>query len=134
MVGTGAMVALLTALRALLSPMTKLGETPSSPTRRSRVWKTVARPPTRLLTLPSTSAGGNITFCRTLEEPGNSACAVMAVGAKGDVGSPGASERAAVAGILAVGARSVARSEEHTSELQSLAYLVCRLLLEKKKI
>src|SRR6266404_6930567 len=26
----------------------------------------------------------------------------------------------------------VARSEEHTSELQSLAYLVCRLLLEKK--
>src|SRR2546425_11692580 len=27
----------------------------------------------------------------------------------------------------------VARSEEHTSELQSLAYLVCRLLLEKKK-
>src|SRR5687767_15448663 len=31
--------------------------------------------------------------------------------------------------------RAVARgrSEEHTSELQSLAYLVCRLLLEKKK-
>src|SRR2546425_6497564 len=33
------------------------------------------------------------------------------------------------------GARLAAavRSEEHTSELQSLAYLVCRLLLEKKK-
>src|SRR5205823_14807029 len=29
--------------------------------------------------------------------------------------------------------RSEPRSEEHTSELQSLAYLVCRLLLEKKK-
>src|SRR3989441_3767202 len=29
--------------------------------------------------------------------------------------------------------RRVQRSEEHTSELQSLAYLVCRLLLEKKK-
>src|SRR5205823_15040777 len=28
---------------------------------------------------------------------------------------------------------SIARSEEHTSELQPLAYLVCRLLLEKKK-
>src|SRR5205823_12873926 len=28
-------------------------------------------------------------------------------------------------------ARGSARSEEHTSELQSLAYLVCRLLLEK---
>src|SRR5712672_1666020 len=32
---------------------------------------------------------------------------------------------------LAIGADR--RSEEHTSELQSLAYLVCRLLLEKKK-
>src|SRR3712207_7978864 len=29
--------------------------------------------------------------------------------------------------------RPVARSEEHTSELQSRQYLVCRLLLEKKK-
>src|SRR2546425_9341708 len=29
--------------------------------------------------------------------------------------------------------RWITRSEEHTSELQSLAYLVCRLLLEKKK-
>src|SRR2546423_6443533 len=29
--------------------------------------------------------------------------------------------------------RIESRSEEHTSELQSLAYLVCRLLLEKKK-
>src|SRR5438046_10486647 len=31
------------------------------------------------------------------------------------------------------GARSTSRSEEHTSELQSLTNLVCRLLLEKKK-
>src|SRR2546425_6091345 len=31
------------------------------------------------------------------------------------------------------GASPGKRSEEHTSELQSLAYLVCRLLLEKKK-
>src|SRR3989441_9197032 len=29
--------------------------------------------------------------------------------------------------------KRIVRSEEHTSELQSLAYLVCRLLLEKKK-
>src|SRR5205823_8438524 len=29
--------------------------------------------------------------------------------------------------------RRVTKPEEHTSELQSLAYLVCRLLLEKKK-
>src|SRR2546425_6951532 len=33
-----------------------------------------------------------------------------------------------------VGIHDQERSEEHTSELQSLAYLVCRLLLEKKKI
>src|SRR2546423_7689467 len=31
------------------------------------------------------------------------------------------------------GGSARSRSEEHTSELQSLAYLVCRLLLEKKK-
>src|SRR2546425_7942042 len=33
----------------------------------------------------------------------------------------------------APGSSRTYRSEEHTSELQSLAYLVCRLLLEKKK-
>src|SRR3712207_8127921 len=32
-----------------------------------------------------------------------------------------------------VGHRRLVRSEEHTSELQSRQYLVCRLLLEKKK-
>src|SRR2546425_5826580 len=32
-----------------------------------------------------------------------------------------------------MGGKASLRSEEHTSELQSLAYLVCRLLLEKKK-
>src|SRR2546425_3231448 len=37
---------------------------------------------------------------------------------------------AAASGVVA----GAMRSEEHTSELQSLAYLVCRLLLEKKKI
>src|SRR3989441_9644738 len=37
-------------------------------------------------------------------------------------------------GLLSgLGWRGSLRSEEHTSELQSLAYLVCRLLLEKKK-
>src|SRR2546425_2557956 len=43
--------------------------------------------------------------------------------ARADAVSPPATENAS--GKL--------RSEEHTSELQSLAYLVCRLLLEKKK-
>src|SRR3712207_8487426 len=40
-------------------------------------------------------------------------------------------------GVVVVAARTVlatpVRSEEHTSELQSRQYLVCRLLLEKKK-
>src|SRR5205823_10777638 len=55
-------------------------------------------------------------------------------------GSPGGRDR----GARAIGNRQIprfrldrirpqGRSEEHTSELQSLAYLVCRLLLEKKK-
>src|SRR5260221_10372876 len=35
--------------------------------------------------------------------------------------------------IVGLGMRSHARSEEHTSELQSHSDLVCRLLLEKKK-
>src|SRR2546425_4731684 len=35
-------------------------------------------------------------------------------------------------GGIAPGPPAERRSEEHTSELQSLAYLVCRLLLEKK--
>src|SRR5437763_7302812 len=38
-----------------------------------------------------------------------------------------------VARIKAAASKDVERSEEHTSELQSPMYLVCRLLLEKKK-
>src|SRR5205823_12191499 len=45
--------------------------------------------------------------------------------------APGARRRGAAARLL--GPAAPGRSEEHTSELQSLAYLVCRLLLEKKK-
>src|SRR3712207_7390954 len=40
---------------------------------------------------------------------------------------------AALGYATVVGAFSGRRSEEHTSELQSRQYLVCRLLLEKKK-
>src|SRR3712207_6952224 len=36
--------------------------------------------------------------------------------------------------VLAAAAHGTLRSEEHTSELQSRQYLVCRLLLEKKKL
>src|SRR3712207_7815849 len=41
-------------------------------------------------------------------------------------------ERVTIAG-LSTPYETVTRSEEHTSELQSRQYLVCRLLLEKKK-
>src|SRR3712207_7267871 len=41
--------------------------------------------------------------------------------------------RAERADLRGGGARAGQRSEEHTSELQSRQYLVCRLLLEKKK-
>src|SRR3989441_2195460 len=44
-----------------------------------------------------------------------------------------ADQQAVVAGALHQLQIGKGRSEEHTSELQSLAYLVCRLLLEKKK-
>src|SRR5262245_64363031 len=49
-------------------------------------------------------------------------------------GSVGFGHRGASSGITrkAADARRFARSEEHTSELQSLRHLVCRLLLEKK--
>src|SRR3712207_8346301 len=41
--------------------------------------------------------------------------------------------RATPAGMPSAPARRAGRSEEHTSELQSRQYLVCRLLLEKKR-
>src|SRR5205823_13684137 len=48
-------------------------------------------------------------------------------------GKEGAHHRDVVHLALRHLADDLKRSEEHTSELQSLAYLVCRLLLEKKK-
>src|SRR3712207_8271089 len=46
---------------------------------------------------------------------------------------PGGAGAARVAGARAHPVGRAQRSEEHTSELQSRQYLVCRLLLEKKK-
>src|SRR2546425_9203822 len=54
----------------------------------------------------------------------------------GPTGMPAADKMAGLTTMMyAIVTNVVAppRSEEHTSELQSLAYLVCRLLLEKKK-
>src|SRR5258707_2607906 len=49
-------------------------------------------------------------------------------------GMAGLAVVSALALVLMVGSRATARSEEHTSELQSRQYLVSRLLLEQKTI
>src|SRR3712207_8478359 len=61
-------------------------------------------------------------------EPGRPAVRDPARGGRGDGGRV---RRRGDGG--APGAAAAGRSEEHTSELQSRQYLVCRLLLEKKK-
>src|SRR5687767_15645094 len=48
-------------------------------------------------------------------------------------GGPGGDVEHALGSVIEIKSM-ILRSEEHTSELQSLAYLVCRLLLEKKNI
>src|SRR3712207_7063329 len=63
-----------------------------------------------------------------------SACAARARGPlNGSGSSPSAQRRLPVLGRRRAGRGQAGRSEEHTSELQSRQYLVCRLLLEKKK-
>src|SRR3712207_8789137 len=51
----------------------------------------------------------------------------------GRIGRPAGPERGHRRELLGTGREGARRSEEHTSELQSRQYLVCRLLLEKKK-
>src|SRR5947209_10459140 len=53
--------------------------------------------------------------------------------AQGCTYAPGSASPACAPAARPDGNRSPPRSEEHTSELQSRQYLVCRLLLEKKK-
>src|SRR2546422_6911811 len=48
--------------------------------------------------------------------------------------APRSTKRAPLQSTSAVATAMIRRSEEHTSELQSRLHLVCRLLLEKKKI
>src|SRR5690606_41283009 len=62
--------------------------------------------------------------------------ATRGAAAGGRTGQGGAAFPAGAPGVqpLAAGDRGELRSEEHTSELQSRENLVCRLLLEKKKL
>src|SRR5205823_11718131 len=60
-------------------------------------------------------------------------CAITVSRAFGGALFPGVSSCVPDHSAKATTPTMATRSEEHTSELQSLAYLVCRLLLEKKK-
>src|SRR5438046_10210280 len=75
---------------------------------------TARRPGSIVQVSVTTDAEGRYGFPRNRLEPGDYTLSIRAVGY--DIDSP-----------------AKARSEEHTSELQSLTNLVCRLLLEKKK-
>src|SRR5207253_7071207 len=99
---------------------------------------------------PGASGGVGVRY-RSLASPLRRAVAAHARGSRSPEGPP-RSQRAALAGARHAEGRgasirwrrrgavralrrlaSAARSEEHTSELQSRGHLVCRLLLEKKK-
>src|SRR3712207_8645131 len=84
------------------------------------------------------------TLFRSQEGVGEAPGGHLAAEVLGEVGAPeflavgGAEGDDVASGALGVDGVAVdggggARSEEHTSELQSRQYLVCRLLLEKKK-
>src|SRR5690606_40542867 len=80
------------------------------------------------------------TLFRSQRDPGKPGLgrAFLLAHPKGDRPAPGVArvDRAWPATVVHLGARGNAgdaRSEEHTSELQSRENLVCRLLLEKKK-
>src|SRR5437899_4283336 len=84
------------------------------------------RPPPRSTLFPYTTLFRSLDLLRALESvTGSSLRPVHAEARSGDV-------RHSLAAIDEA-RRYLGRSEEHTSELQSLRHLVCRLLLEKKK-
>src|SRR3712207_8044104 len=75
-----------------------------------------------------------LPICLATGTGGRGRAMTSVVGGAAD-GAAGASVRSGVGALSsrAVAVRPWSRSEEHTSELQSRQYLVCRLLLEKKK-
>src|SRR3712207_7982430 len=96
--------------RSTLFPYTTLFRSPTHQRRRAHCpWVGICRDPPAAAT----------AFARAAAEPS----------APGDPGAARATIRTTGSG----GRRVPHRSEEHTSELQSRQYLVCRLLLEKKK-
>src|SRR3712207_7969402 len=86
------------------------------------------RPPPRSTLLPSTTLFRSTSTAISSLSGSRPAC--FRRGTRPD----GARKPTMALRVLSVfGTRPEARSEEHTSELQSRQYLVCRLLLEKKE-
>ena len=75
--------------------------------------------------------GINLDIITTAEEAALARAALARTALARTAALPGAGVSKQVAEALVL--YDLVRSEEHTSELQSLAYIVCRLLLEKKK-
>src|SRR3712207_7994116 len=80
----------------------------------------IRRPPRSTL-FPYTTLFRSASFCLQQYHPGGDPCL------------PTSTPMALVTVLPVHAPRIPSRSEEHTSELQSRQYLVCRLLLEKKK-
>src|SRR2546425_6480511 len=80
--------------------------------------------------MPLQRGGGLVDFCMQTDDLLGDTAAFRQAGVEIDDPSP--LSRVRPDGYQLKWVLSI-RSEEHTSELQSLAYLVCRLLLEKKK-
>src|SRR3712207_8655057 len=92
----------------------------------------IRRPPRSTLfpytTLFRSGAGGRGSRRASLSGPGT-----LVRRGRRETGARGARHPSRLVEGAGEGPRAPDRSEEHTSELQSRQYLVCRLLLEKKK-
>src|SRR2546425_8924907 len=91
----------------------------------------IRRPPRSTL-FPYTTLFRSMPEALPLRKRGSSTVKRNASMRTGNHAPPGTSDPGRPAREM-LAPQQIRRSEEHTSELQSLAYLVCRLLLEKKK-
>src|SRR2546425_8400363 len=111
-----------------------------SPQTNSEAGATLARCPRRVQrdSLGAAHRRSLARSARPLSALSNLSSPLPAVAARRDADAAIARPRGRSSGTRQTGfvgdlhRRQLQRSEEHTSELQSLAYLVCRLLLEKK--
>src|SRR5262245_64665178 len=95
--------------------------TSSTSSPYTTLFRSQAQLPAQLQGLPAATATGSVTF----PEPGNG---VIKAPAPTLTFTPHTS----TTDLDPITCATTARSEEHTSELQSLRHVVCRLLLEKK--